>query len=322
MRRNLALAVATMLVLVTMSLPAWAFPDRPITFIVPTSTGGGTDTLARLVAQGLGEAWNQTVIVENRPGGNGAIAGQSLLNADPDGHTLLFAAGGHITINPLLQDLPYDPRKEFEPVSILATAPYVLVVNPDLVPSRSVREFIDFARERPGQVAWGTSRGSPDQLAGELFQMMTDVKLNHIPYFGGGDALVDIVGGRVEAGFLTVPATLSYIEAGQLRPLGVSGTSRSALLPDVPPIAEADLDGYSMVTWYGLFAPGGTPQDIVDQIASAVSEVLQDQEIQKQLTTRGFEALGYESTRAEQFIADEAEKFRKIVEATGLDQQK
>ena len=310
----LALATAT-----PMTAGAQGFPDRQVTVILPIGPGGGTDILARLIAAKLSTAWRQPVLVDHKIGGQGSIAGKFVARSKPDGYTVFLAAAGNITISPLLSDLGYDPMKELVPVTVLASAPYVLVVNPDRVTARDIRGFVELARSQPGKVSWGSSTiGSPDHLAGELFQMQAGVKMNHVPYKQAGLAITDLLGGHIHAGFLTIPSTLQHIQRGQMRALGVSDSSRSSLLPEVPTIEEAGVRDYSMLTWYGIFVPVGTPAPIIQKIADDSAATLKQDDVQRKLAELGFDPKGLSPREVGGFIRAEVVKYGKVVDATGL----
>jgi len=296
-----------------------AYPDKPVSIVLPIGGGGGTDILARLIAARLGTIWKQSVVVDYKIGGQGSIAGKFVARSRPDGATILLAAAGNITISPLISDLGYDPQKELLPITILASAPYVLVVNPDKVAADTIKSFIDLAKAQPGKISWGSSTiGSPDHLAGELFQLMTGTKLNHVPYKQAGQAIVDILGGHIGAGFLTIPSTLQHIQRGQMRALGVSDTSRSNLLPSVPTIDEAGVNGYSMLTWYGMFVPIGTSPAIIQKVAEDSALALKQDDVKKKLADLGFDPKGLPPSEVGAFIKTEVVKYGKVVSATGI----
>lgn len=298
---------------------AQGYPERQVTVTLPIGPGGGTDILARLIAAKLSAIWKQTVVVDHKIGGQGSIAGKYVARAKPDGYSILLAAAGNITISPLLSDLGYDPMKELVPVTVLATAPYVLVVHPEKISARDVKGFVELARSQPGKISWGSSTiGSPDHLAGELFQMQAGVRMNHVPYKQAGLAITDLLGGHIHAGFLTIPSTLQHIQRGQMRPLGVSDTARSSLLPDVPTIDEAGVRDYSMLTWYGIFVPPGTPAGIIQKIADDAVTTLRQDEVQRKLAELGFDPKTLGPREVGNFIRAEAIKYGKVVDATGL----
>lgn len=323
-RVSLALAGALSLALSAPSgaqapSPAQGFPNKAVDFITPVGAGGGTDIMSRLLAGKLSERWGQPVVVQNKIGGRGAIAGQAVVRSKPDGYTVYIAAAGNITISPYLGDMGFDPEKDLTAVSVLATAPYVVIVNPKVVTAASIRDFIAAAAKNPGQFTWGSSTfSSVDHLAGESFQMMTKTQLTHVPYKTGANALVDITAGRVSLGFLTIPTTLQYIKTGQLKALGVSDRKRSNLLPDVPTIAEAGVTGYEVLTWYGAWVPSKTPQAIVDKLATDIRAVIFEDGTRQKIVGMGFDPTAGTAAEAATFVKSEAARFSKIIAATGL----
>jgi tripartite-type tricarboxylate transporter receptor subunit TctC len=301
------------------ALAQTSFPERTVRLIVPASAGGGNDIIARLVGQRLNNMWGQPVVVENKTGGAGNIAGQFVARARPDGYTLLVTFGGVITINPyLFNQMGFDPDKDLTPVTTLATTPYVLAVNPKMVAARSVKDFIDYVKASPAPASWAsTGKGSPDHLAGELFAILADVKMNHIPYKGGADALLDVLGDRVPFGFFTIPTSQSYLNAGQLLPLGISDKKRSQLLPNVS-VLQDTLPGYEVLTWYGIWAPAGTPPDIVNKIQADVKKVLELDEIKQRLAQGGFDPAGDTPAQFAALIKNESQKYGRIISRIGI----
>lgn len=315
-----ALAFAAALLAHPQASYAQTFPDRPVRMIVTASAGGGTDTIARFFAQKLNEAWGQSVVVENKTGAGGNIGAQFVARAKPDGYTLLVSFGGVLTINPFLyKELGFDPIKDLAPVTLLATAPYVLAVNPTVVPSQSVKEFVDLLKSKPNKFSWAsTAKGSPDHLSGELFQMMTGTQMTHIPYKGGMEGLLDVLGERVQLGFFTIPTALPYIQSGKLRALGTSDRQRVSLLPDVPTISEAGFAGYEVTTWYGVWAPAGTPDQIVNRLHADFKKTLQLPDVQKRLVDSGYDPKGDTPAEFAAFMKNETVKYEKIITAAGL----
>jgi tripartite-type tricarboxylate transporter receptor subunit TctC len=295
---------------------AQGWPERPVRLVVPSAAGGGNDLIARIIAERFSARWSQTVVVDNRAGGSGSMGAQIVATARPDGYTLLNATGGHITINPLLRDMPYDAANAFSPITLLATAPYLMVVNPAAVQSRSVKEFIDFAKANPGQL-YGSAIGSPDHLAGELFQMMTGTRLTHVPYKSSAPAVIDLLGGRLAVLFVSIPSVRPHVEAGKIRALGSSDRKRSPVLPDVPVIAEF-VPGYELFTWYGLFAPAKMPPKLLARISADIREILKDPEVSQKLQGFGFDPVGNLPAEADAFIRKESKVFAKIVSSAGL----
>ena len=287
-RQWLGGAIAVMVFATTPAL-AQSFPDKAIRLIVPFAVGGGTDILAREIAPGLGNALGQTMVVENRGGAGGNIGSDLVAKAPADGYTLLFGSNT-LSINAALYaNLPFDPVRSFAPVGTVATAPLVLVTNPGL-PVSNVRELIALAKSKPGTLNWSApGSGTPHHLASELFNKMADVKITHIQYKGGGPAITDLLGGHTQVAILTYASVRSYITSGKLRVLGVTTSQRSALLPDVPTIAEAGVPGYAVDLWYGIFAPVGTPAPVLGSLNAALNKGLTNTEMQQRFMAQGYE---------------------------------
>ena len=282
-------AVTAVMAIAATPAHAQSYPDKPIRLIVPFAVGGGTDILAREIAPGLGNALGQTVVVENRGGAGGNIGSDLVAKAAADGYTLLFGSNT-LSINAALYgNLPFDPIRSFAPVGTVATAPLVLVVNPEL-PVSNIRELIALAKSRPGTLNWSApGSGTPHHLASELFNKMADVKITHVQYKGGGPAITDLLGGHTQVAILTYASVRSYIASGKLRVLGVTTSTRSALLPEVPTIAEGGVPGYSVDLWYGIFAPAGTPAPILGSLNAALNKGLTNVEMQKRFMNQGYE---------------------------------
>lgn len=300
---------------------AASYPDRQVRIIVPFSPGGGTDSIARLLAQKLQERWNQPVIVENRTGGNGNIGAQFVAAAKPDGYTILVSSNA-MTINPSLHDNAGYQAKDFTPVILLASSPFLLVINPKLVAATTWPEFLAWAKARDGQVAWAsTSEGNAEHLAGSLLQSMAGFKMRHIPYKGGADALKDVVGGHVEVGVLSLPTSLAYIQGGQLRVIGLTSTNRVPQLPDSQTISEMGVTGFDITTWYAVWLPAGTPVDIVDKIHAAFDSSLKLEDVQKRVVSIGFTSGGGSRAAFTEYTVKETDKYAKVIQMLGLKKQ-
>ena len=273
------------------ALPARAqtFPSGQVRIIVPFPPGGATDVLGRVLAAGLQTAWSQTVISEYRPGAAGVIGMRQVIVAPADGHTLLMASTGAILALAGGQGGAFDVTRELSPVSLIAAPPYILVVNPN-VPVRSAAELIAHAKANPGKLSFGSSGvGSASHLSGALFSQMTGVELLHVPYRGTGPAVTDLLGGRIDLMFSPALVVTPHIAAGTLRVIGTTGAARSALFPDFPTIAETGLPDYQSLGWFGLFAPAGTPREIVTKISADVGRVLSSPEAKQRLAEQGAE---------------------------------
>jgi tripartite-type tricarboxylate transporter receptor subunit TctC len=297
------------------------YPDRPIRLIIPFPPGGSNDVVGRLIAKVLSEKIGQQVFVDNRGGAGGLIGTEALAKATPDGYTLGIVSIAH-AVNPALHSpLPYDPIKSFEPVSILATGPNVLVVNPDL-PVTSVKELVALAKQKPGELNYASAGiGSFQHLGGELFKLEANVNIVHVPYKGGGPAMQDVVAGHVKIMFSSLIQTTPLIKAGRLRPVGVGGTKRSPVLPDVPTIAEAGVPGYAANNWWGIFAPAGTPKPIVDKLYKAIQLALQSPEMLKEFELEGAAPVTMTPAEFADFVKVEIDKWAKVVKAGDIKAQ-
>jgi tripartite-type tricarboxylate transporter receptor subunit TctC len=298
---------------------AQSWPARPVTFVVPFAPGGGTDISARIVAAKLAERWKQSVLVENRGGAGGVIGADVVAKAKADGHTLLVANVGITSINPVLYaKLPYDPDKAFTPVSLVCELPFVLMASPKL-PAGSVNELIDYARANPGKVTYASSgQGGSPHLTAELFQLLTNTKMTHIPYKGGGPAMIDLMAGHVDVLFASVLEGSGNINSGKLKGLAVTHARRNAALPNVPTIAEAGVSGGESGSWIALLAPTGTPADIVAKVNADVKAVVALPDVAEKLVAQG--AVPQSSTPAElqAFIQKDLERYGKIIRDKGL----
>jgi tripartite-type tricarboxylate transporter receptor subunit TctC len=296
---------------------AQPYPSRPVRMVVPLSPGGFADVPARILAPRLSAALGRQVFVENRPGAGGTIGADFVAKSAPDGYTLLFSGTPHVISPWLYRSLAYDPLKDFAPVALVATGPYVLVVNPQL-PVASVRELIAAAKAQPGKIDFGSSgNGSAQHLVSALFNSMAGIDLNHVPYKGSGPAMQDLLAGQVKVSFAGTPNVLNHVRAGKLRALAVSTPKRWPELPEVPTVAEAGVPGYEATLWLNLMAPAGTPRDIVERLHAETSKALQDPELHKTFRTAGVEAAAMAPAELGAFMRAEHEKWGKVVQATG-----
>jgi len=293
------------------------YPARPVRVVVPYAAGGPVDIVARITAQKLTEAFKHQFVVDNRAGAGGNIAVELVARSAPDGYTLLMGANGTNAINPsLYKKLAVDPAKDLAPVSRVASSAMILVVHPSL-PVSNVKQLIALARQQPGAVTYASSgSGSTAHLASELFKSTAKVDLLHIPYKGAGPALVDLVAGQVQAMITGVSSTLPYVKSGRLKALGVSSEKRQSLLPDVPSIAE-DLPGYEVSTWYGIFAPAGTPRAVIDRLNQALGRILTSPDAQSRLAAVGADAQPNTPEQFAQAVSQERVKWAKIIEQAG-----
>jgi tripartite-type tricarboxylate transporter receptor subunit TctC len=289
-----------------------AYPTRPITVIVPFAAGGNNDVSGRIVAKKLGDLLGQPVVVENKTGAAGAIGAAAVATAKPDGYTLGFLSSGPVAANvSLYKTLSYDPRKDFAPVARVTTSPSVLVVNPSM-PVKNLEEFIDYAKKNPGKLNYGTAgNGSSPHLAGALFDSMAGVQMVPVAYRGGAPALTDLMAGQVQAVFNPILEVMPQIRAGKLKALAVTTDKRSALLPDLPALGER-FPGYEVLTWNGLFAPAGTPPEIVDKLNAAVRKALADPEVIARLTELGLEVAVSSPQEFTAYINRQIDHFGKL----------
>ena len=294
------------------------YPAKPIHFIVPYPAGGPLDTVARLLGQKVSESVRQPVIVENKPGAGGNIGADLVAKSPPDGYTILMGAVATHAINPTLYaHIPYDPVKDFAPVTQVASTPNVLVVNPSL-PVASVKEFIAYAKAHPDALNFGSgSTGSAGHLAGELFKAMAGVRMVHVPYKGAGPAMQDLIGGRIQLMFDNLASSLAQMRAGRVKALAVTTAKRSALAPELPTIAESGLPGFDISTWFGVFAPGGTPRDIVERLHAEFVKALADPAVRETMLKLGAEPVGNTPAEFAAYIQSEAGKYAEVVRASG-----
>ena len=292
-----------------------AYPDKPVTIIVPFPPGGSTDTLGRMMAPKMGEKLGQPVIVENKPGATGAIGATQIKRSAPDGYNLLCASIGVWAVNPFLQkNLAYDPTKDFDLLTVAVRAPNVLVTTSNL-PPKDVKEFVEYLKSKPGKVTFASSgAGSSDHLSIALFWQETNTSGIHVPYKGGGPAIADLVGGHAEASFQNLNAIISHVKGGRLKALAVTGDKRSPLLPDVPTLVELGYKDMVVYSWQALGAPKGLAPDVKSAIHDAMMASLKDPETAKKLTDPGFEIVASSSEEFATFLQEELAKWKKVIE--------
>ena len=294
------------------------YPDRTVKIVVPYPPGGTTDLLARAVAGRLTDSLKQTFIVENRGGASGSIGTEAVARAAPDGYTLLMGTISTHGINPAIGKVPYDPVKDFQPVTDVADTPNVLTVNPD-TPFRNLKDVLDAARAKPGSITFGsTSPGGSPHMSGELLKAMTGTDLLHVPYKGGGPMLIDLMGGQIQLGFDNLPSSMPHIKAGKIRPIAVTTTERWPQAPEIPTIAESGVPNYEVSAWFGLLAPAGTPKPIVDQLQKAVAQILKSPEVNAQLLELGAKPVGNTPEQFAAMIDAELQKWRKVAQSNKL----
>ncbi|MBI2296820.1 MAG: tripartite tricarboxylate transporter substrate binding protein [Betaproteobacteria bacterium] len=294
------------------------YPNRPVRVVVPSSPGGGTDILTRQLTSGLSQRLGQQVIVDNRPGAGSIIGNELVARATPDGYTLLMGISTLAILPATKKKLPYDALKDLAPVTQVISAPNILVVHPSL-PPKSVKELIAFARKRPNEINYASAgAGTNPHLTMELFLTMTNVKMVHIPYKGLGPALVDLLAGHVVAATATMLSGLPHVRSGRLRGLATTGAKRSSALPDLPTIAEAGVPGYEATQWYGMFAPAGTPPEIIAKLHEAMTAVLRSPAVSQKLAADGADAVANTPEEFARVMRAETEKWAKVARAAGI----
>jgi tripartite-type tricarboxylate transporter receptor subunit TctC len=311
--RALLIALAT--AITASSATAASYPTRTVKMVVPFAAGGGTDVLARIIAQKLNEKWGQAVIVENQPGASGGIGTRAVVNATPDGYTLLMASTGALmaAASSFGGDGPFDINKVLSPITVGAAPPYLLVVNPN-VPAKSAADLIKISKEKPESLTYGSSGiGAASHLSGVLFESEAGIKMLHVPYRGTGPGVTDLLGGRIELMFAPGPVVQPFIQAGKLKAIGITDSQRSKFYPDVPTISESGLRGYESVGWFGLLAPAKTPPEIVKQINEDVVAIMKTKEFEDQLALLGAEATPQTPEEFGRYINADVAKWTKLV---------
>jgi tripartite-type tricarboxylate transporter receptor subunit TctC len=310
--------VYALLLALLASLAHAQYPNRPVKLIVPFPPAGATDIVGRIVAQKLGEQMGQSVVVENKPGAGGSIGSDLVAKSTPDGYTLLMATSSTHSIGPVLQKLPYDPLKDFAPITHVANVPNVLVVSP-VLPVTSVQELIAYAKARPGQLNFASSGvGTIVHLNGELFKMLAGVDLVHVPYKGTALSIPDVANGSVAMLFDSLASVQPHIKSGRVRPIAVNAQKRSALLPEIPTLAEAGMPAFDRYTWFGMFAPAGTPRDIVARVNAEVATALKAPDLLERFAAAGAEAVGSTPEQFVERIKSDAAKWAEVIKAANV----
>ena len=310
-------ALLVMLSMCAAQATAQPYPNKPIRFLVGFVAGGTNDIVARALAQKLTENMGQSVVVENRGGANTAIATEAGARAAPDGYTILLNAPGHAT-NPALMKLPFDPLNDFAFISLVAEAQNIVVVHP-LFPPRSVQELIAVAKKRPGQINFASSgTGTTVHLSAELFQYMTGTRWVHIPYKGGGPAVIELIAGQTQIMFANMPTAIQYVRDGRLRALAVTGARRAPAAPALPTVAESGVPGYEVTAWYGVSAPAKTPRAIIDRLHDEIVRALNSPDLRERLTSQGADPLHRTPEEYTAFVQSEILKWAKVIKAAGI----
>jgi tripartite-type tricarboxylate transporter receptor subunit TctC len=292
------------------------YPTKPIRIIATTTPGSGPDIIARLIGQKLTQAWGQPVVVEPRPGASGMIGAEIAARASPDGYTFMIATSQHAIVNAMYEKRTYDLIKDFAPVSLMASTPFLLVVNPS-VPAHSINELIGLAKSKAGQLKYGSGgSGSPPHLSMEIFKSMTSIDILHVPYKGVTPALNDTVAGHVQMTFSVIPACIALVKAGKVKTLGITTAKRSVLVPDVPAIAES-VPGYEFIGWYSVVVPARTPRAIITKANAEIVRALRAADFQERLAALGAEPLGTTAQELDRFMREQVEKMRKAVKDSG-----
>lgn len=294
-----------------------AYPDKPIRFVVPFPPGGGTDIIARTMAQKLSDAFGQSVIVDNRGGAGGTIGAEIAAKAAPDGYTLIMVSGSY-AVNAGLYKLPYDPLNGIDTVSLVGTTPFIFAVNPS-VPAKSVKELIALANSKPGTLNYAsTGTGGITHMTTELFRLMSGINIVHIPYKGTGPALTDVIGGQVQMIFGAILATLPHVKSGKLRGLAVTGPKRTDAAPSLPTVAESGVPGYEVTLWYGVWGPKGLRKDVIARWHSELTRILQSPDMKARLATEGLEAVGSTPEEFRAHLKAEIAKWVKVIKAANV----
>lgn len=322
-RRAAAALAASCLSVLALSQPAAhaAYPERPIRLIVPFPPGGGTDLIARQLAEGMTRDLGQTVVVENRGGGSTIIGTEAVAKAPADGYTVLLATFAH-AVNPALhRKLPYSTFEAFAPVALIGRSPNVLVVSPK-APFQSVQDLLAYARAHPGKLTFGSyGNGTSAHLAGEMFKSLAHVSMMHVPYRGSGPALTDLMGGQIDIMFSTVSSVSQLVKSGQLRALAVTSAQRSPSHPDWPAVAESGVPGYVVESWYGVYAPAGTPPDIIARLNTSLKQAVQAPGFRRNVEEEGLVLDVQEPAQLDRFVRAEADRWSRIVKEAGIAEQ-
>jgi tripartite-type tricarboxylate transporter receptor subunit TctC len=319
LNRRQALALAAAGTVMPAAAQSAGFPNKTVRIIVPYTTGGSNDVIARLLAQQLQTQWGQPVVVENRPGAAGNIGSAEVAKAAPDGHTLLLTNINITSMNPaLIANMPFDPQKDFAPISLLGTTTLALVVHPS-VPANTVADLINLAQKEPGKLNYASSgNGSPQHMSAEMFKAMTRTQITHVPYRGAAPAVADVVGGQVQVTVGVVNQLIAHIRSGRVRALGVTSLKRLAQLPEVPTLDEAGVRGYESEIWLGLAAPGATPAPLIEQINQDVRRAMSNPEVVSRLQGQGIDVLLSTPAQMRQRSLDDLKRWGDIIRSAGI----
>ena len=314
-----ATRIALLVLAAALALPGFAqnYPNRTVTIVAAFPPGGTVDLLSRVLAQKMAEEWKQAVIVENKPGGSGIVGSQAVMRAAPDGHTLMVVPITHVTNAALQSSLPFDPIKDFTPISLIASSPILLVANQSM-PFNNVRELVAYAKANPGKLNCGSGgNGTSQHLACELFKTMAGVDIRHVPYKGNAAAMTDVIGGQIELLFDQMATAVPHVKSGKVKPLAVTTQGRSPALPEVPTVAESGVPGFETTAWFGMVGPAGMPKDVVGKIQGEIAHAMANPVIKERLASQGLTLLGGPPAEFQVFLKDELGKWAKVVKASG-----
>lgn len=294
------------------------YPSKPIRMIVPSAPGSGPDIMARAIGQKLTESLGQPIVIDDKPGAGGIIGSEAAAKSPPDGYTLIMSnAGAHAVNVSLYAKLPYDPVKDFAPVTLVAMAPNILIVHPAL-PASSVKELIALAKAKPGELTFGSGgNGSTAHLSGEMFRAMAGINIVHVPFKGSPAAVIGVISGQIAIAFPNIPPALPHVRSGKLKALAVTTAKRSAAVPDLPTVAESGLPGYEATAWFGVFAPAATPPQIVARLNAAIVKIVHLRDVRDRLAAEGAEAVGNTPEQFAQIVKNDIAKWAKVVKASG-----
>ena len=309
---------AALLALTAATASAQTYPNKAIRIVVPYPPGGGADITARPIAQKLNELWGVSVVIDNRGGASGMIGAEIVAKAPPDGYTLMIGSSAEVALNvALFPKMPYDPVRDFAPITLATVTPLALVVHPSL-PITSLKEYIVIARAKPETMAFGSAgAASPHHFAGEWLKMLTKIDIVHVPYKGMAPAIIDLLGGQIPSGFVTLLPALQHVKAGKLRALAVTTPQRALLLPDVPTLAET-LPGFDISQWNAVWAPAGTPKDVLDKLSTEIRRIVQSADYKARMLEQGSEAIGNSPAELAAFQKVEIDKYRKIAQQANI----
>jgi tripartite-type tricarboxylate transporter receptor subunit TctC len=316
--RRACLAAALGALLAGGPLSAQTYPSKSVTIVVPTAAGGANDAMARIIAQGLGAKLGKAVIVENKPGGNGAIASEAVARAVPDGHTILFGYIATHGINPALQKLKYDPVADFEAIGMVAISPTLLVVNAAL-PAKNAKELVQLAKAKPGSITYASAgNGTAPHIAGEMFKLATGIDMLHVPYKGSAPGIMDTIGGTTQVMFPSLFTAYPQVKGGKLRALGLAGEKRSAVLKEVPTLAEQGIANMNMTQWYALFAPAKTPKPVIERLNREINAVLNEKGNAKKIEDQGAEVETGTPEQLHELVKKEVARWKGVIAAAKI----